>query len=71
MGPKNGAKNFFVFFRMAAPAKRQQVFAPQKGSFPIDHFKECDKYYTNYMECLNANRGDTANCRIETKEYME
>jgi len=24
---------------MSAPAKRQQVFPPAKGSFPIDHFQ--------------------------------
>jgi cytochrome c oxidase assembly protein subunit 19 len=56
---------------MATPAKRQQVFAPMKGSFPIDHFKECTQYYENYMECLKSNNDNAGKCRIETREYME
>jgi len=48
-----------------------QVFAPLKGSFPIDHFKECDEYYKNYMNCIKSNSGASTKCRNETKEYME
>jgi len=48
-----------------------QVFAPLKGSFPIDHFKECDEYYKNYMDCIKSNSGASTKCRNETKEYME
>lgn len=56
---------------MATPPKRMQVFAPLKGSFPIDHFKECDEYYKNYMNCIKSNSGASTKCRNETKEYME
>jgi len=56
---------------MATPPKRMQVFAPLKGSFPIDHFKECDEYYKNYMDCIKSNSGASTKCRNETKEYME
>jgi len=56
---------------MAAPQKRQQVFAPLKGSFPIDHFKECDSHYQNYITCLQEHRNDTAKCRAQTKDYMQ
>ena len=56
---------------MAAPQKRQQVFAPLKGSFPIDHFKECDLHYQNYITCLQEHRNDTAKCRAQTKDYMQ
>jgi len=48
-----------------------QVFAPLKGSFPIDHFKECDEYYKNYMNCIKSNSGASTKCRNETKQYME
>ena len=57
--------------RMATPPKRMQVFAPLKGSFPIDHFKECDEYYKSYMECIKSNNGASTKCRSQTKEYME
>merc|ERR1712235_89129 len=45
---------------MAAPPKRQITFPPQKGSFPLDHFKECDEHYKNYMKCRHL-----------TKAYLE
>lgn len=56
---------------MAAPAKRQQVFAPLNGSFPIDHFKECDEHYQKYMACLKENHNSATKCRVETRSYME
>jgi len=48
---------------MSAPQKRQQVFPPAKGSFPIDHFQgklqnifeknKLDKIY-QIQPCKNA-----------------
>jgi len=56
---------------MATPPKRQITFPPQKGSFPLDHFKECDEHYKNYMKCLEEGLNDSKKCRHLTKAYLE
>lgn len=56
---------------MSAPAKRQQVFPPAKGSFPIDHFQECNESYDDYMKCLKDNLNQASKCREATKNYLE
>ena len=56
---------------MATPPKRQITFPPQKGSFPLDHFKECDDHYKNYMKCLEESLNDSKKCRHLTKAYLE
>ncbi|KAA0725363.1 Cytochrome c oxidase assembly protein COX19 [Triplophysa tibetana] len=45
--------------------------APDKGSFPLDHFGECKTFKEIYMRCLRSNRFDNSRCREESKEYLE
>ncbi|KAI7796656.1 cytochrome c oxidase assembly protein COX19 [Triplophysa rosa] len=45
--------------------------APDKGSFPLDHFGECKTFKETYMRCLKNNRFDNSRCREESKEYLE
>uniref|UniRef100_A0A3P9J8G8 Cytochrome c oxidase assembly protein COX19 n=1 Tax=Oryzias latipes TaxID=8090 RepID=A0A3P9J8G8_ORYLA len=45
--------------------------APDKGSFPLDHFGECKSFKENFMTCLRENRFDNSRCRLQSKEYLE
>jgi len=56
---------------MAAPRPRTVVFGPEKGSFPLDHFKECDEHYKAYMTCLSESGNHATKCRHISKEYLE
>ena len=44
--------------------------APDKGSFPIDHFDECTEIHDQYMRCLRRNKNDNMSCRYISKEYL-
>ena len=39
---------------MAQPTGRTKpsITAPDKGAFPIDHFKECEDLVDKYLKCL-------------------
>ncbi|KAJ7987692.1 hypothetical protein DPEC_G00329130 [Dallia pectoralis] len=45
--------------------------APDKGSFPLDHFGECKAFKEKFMKCLKENSFDNATCRLQSKEYLE
>ena len=45
--------------------------APDKGSFPLDHFGECKARMEVFMDCLKANNYSQRECRLESKEYLE
>ena len=61
----------FNFFRMSTPPSRQVTFAPAKGSFPLDHFKECETHYKEYMSCLKTNQNNASSCRDISRSYLE
>ena len=44
--------------------------APDKGSFPLDHFKECDKFIVSYHKCLRENENIPKKCRENQKNYL-
>uniref|UniRef100_A0A3P8XME6 Cytochrome c oxidase assembly protein COX19 n=1 Tax=Esox lucius TaxID=8010 RepID=A0A3P8XME6_ESOLU len=45
--------------------------APDKGSFPLDHFGECKAFKEKFMRCLKDNSYDNSLCRLQSKEYLE
>lgn len=45
--------------------------APDKGSFPLDHFGECKVFKEKFMKCLRENSFDNFKCRCQSKEYLE
>eukprot|EP01023_Acetabularia_acetabulum_P063792 TRINITY_DN807_c0_g1_i4.p4 TRINITY_DN807_c0_g1~~TRINITY_DN807_c0_g1_i4.p4 ORF type:complete len:111 (+),score=14.36 TRINITY_DN807_c0_g1_i4:82-414(+) len=44
---------------------------PEKGIFPLDHFQECKKACSEYLECLKRHDQKTELCLAETKKYLE
>lgn len=51
--------------------KRFNPTPPDKGSFPLDHENACKLTMLRYMTCLKNHRDDTAQCREETKNYLQ
>jgi cytochrome c oxidase assembly protein subunit 19 len=47
------------------------VKAPDKGSFPIDHFRECEEEAETYRMCLNGAKNFPKKCRREAQVYLE
>ncbi|XP_017295205.1 cytochrome c oxidase assembly protein COX19 [Kryptolebias marmoratus] len=45
--------------------------APDKGSFPLDHFGECKAFKEMFMKCLSENNFDNSRCRLQSKDYLE
>ncbi|XP_029540408.1 cytochrome c oxidase assembly protein COX19 [Oncorhynchus nerka] len=45
--------------------------APDKGSFPLDHFGECKAFKEKFMKCLKDNSYDNSLCRVQSKDYLE
>lgn len=43
---------------------------PDKGSFPLDHFQECDEEGEDYRRCLNEACGVAKLCKDESKKYL-
>ncbi|XP_004688401.1 PREDICTED: cytochrome c oxidase assembly protein COX19 [Condylura cristata] len=52
-------------------SKSFQPRAPDKGSFPLDHFGECKRFKEKFMKCLRDKNFENALCRNESKEYLE
>ena len=44
--------------------------APEKGSFPLDHFAECTELFRTYMTCLKQCDGDNRACKEPQKLYL-
>ena len=44
--------------------------APEKGSFPLDHFAECTTLFRTYMACLKQCDGDNRACKEPQKLYL-
>jgi len=45
--------------------------APDRGSFPLDHFGECKRKMELYMVCLKENSGISTPCRSLSRSYLE
>jgi len=45
--------------------------APDKGSFPLDHFQECEEEAEKYRICLTKASGIPKKCKEQAKAYLE
>ena len=57
----------------SVPAKGIPPRPPDKGSFPLDHFKECSDAKAQYMQCLKAHgmRTEVEECRRLSAAYLQ
>ena len=55
------------------PARGLPPKPPDKGSFPLDHFRECSEVKTKYLACLRENNMVPAaeECRELSAKYLE
>ncbi|KAF2075933.1 hypothetical protein CYY_002781 [Polysphondylium violaceum] len=44
---------------------------PDKGSFPLDHDKECMETVNQYVNCLKENNYQSRLCMEFTKQYLK
>lgn len=51
--------------------KVSQVTAPEKGSFPLDHFQECEQYAETYRKCLSEESNIPKKCRQQAQDYLQ
>ncbi|XP_062041561.1 cytochrome c oxidase assembly protein COX19 isoform X2 [Lepus europaeus] len=52
-------------------SKSFQPRPPDKGSFPLDHFGECQRFKEKFLRCLRESGFENASCRKQSKEYLE
>lgn len=45
--------------------------APDKGSFPLDHFHECDEQAKAYSECVTLHELIPKKCREAQMAYLQ
>lgn len=50
--------------------KRFIPTAPDKGSFPLDHFGDCKDFMRKYMICIKTNEHNSSACRDEIRDYL-
>ncbi|KDR84849.1 hypothetical protein GALMADRAFT_54097 [Galerina marginata CBS 339.88] len=48
-----------------------KVTAPDRGSFPLDHYGECKEKMQLYMSCLKENGSTSSPCRNLSKDYLD
>lgn len=51
--------------------KVSQVTAPEKGSFPLDHFQECENLAETYRMCLAEQSNIPKKCRQQAQDYLQ
>lgn len=57
---------------MARPAARSiQPRGPELGSFPLDHYRECQNEVSSYYKCLEGNKFLAPMCREQAKAYLQ
>lgn len=52
-------------------SKSFQPRPPDKGSFPLDHFGECEHFKERFLKCLRDRRFENALCRNESRDYLQ
>lgn len=62
--PTPGRRQIFYHFL-------NRVVPPEKGSFPLDRFKECNQQFMDYNECLVANERLQRFCNEYAKAYLK
>ena len=50
---------------------RQVIKPPDKGSFPLDHFHDCNNEAKEYNSCMVRHQMMPKRCRIFQKKYLE
>ena len=50
---------------------RTVVTAPDKGSFPLDHFHECEEHAIRYNACLDKHQLMPKRCQKLQINYLE
>mmetsp|Transcript_9614 Transcript_9614/g.30882 ORF Transcript_9614/g.30882 Transcript_9614/m.30882 type:complete len:113 (+) Transcript_9614:449-787(+) len=53
------------------PPKGLPPRPPDKGSFPLDHFRECSDVKAEYMECLKLNGMKAEACKKLSGSYLK
>mmetsp|Transcript_22983 Transcript_22983/g.67718 ORF Transcript_22983/g.67718 Transcript_22983/m.67718 type:complete len:114 (-) Transcript_22983:39-380(-) len=53
------------------PAKGLPPRPPDKGSFPLDHFRECSELKSEYMGCLKQHSMQIDACRDLSASYLQ
>ncbi len=54
----------------APPPLRVNPKAPELGSFPLDHFRECKAQIESYFRCMEEGEYLAPLCRERVKEYL-
>jgi cytochrome c oxidase assembly protein subunit 19 len=44
---------------------------PERGSFPLDFYGECNEFVRAYMNCLKSNKNDAMICKPLSKKYLQ
>eukprot|EP00026_Physarum_polycephalum_P021888 Phypoly_transcript_25489.p1 GENE.Phypoly_transcript_25489~~Phypoly_transcript_25489.p1 ORF type:complete len:112 (+),score=17.24 Phypoly_transcript_25489:24-338(+) len=55
---------------MANRSSARAPSPPEKGSFPLDHKRECWDVMSKYLECLKDKEGDSIQCKPQAKDYL-
>jgi cytochrome c oxidase assembly protein subunit 19 len=50
---------------------KQVVRPPQRGIFPLDHYRECKGPMDQYLECLKEEKDLHHKCKDHSKEYLQ
>lgn len=50
---------------------RQVIKPPDKGSFPLDHFHDCNREALDYSNCVQKHQMMPKRCRVFQKNYLE
>lgn len=63
----------FMASNASLPARGLPPRAPDKGSFPLDHFGECSEAKAKYVACLRENgmHADAEECRQLSAAYLQ
>ena len=56
---------------MANRKTRMAISAPDKGSFPLDHFHECEEHAIRYNACLDKHQLMPKRCQKFQINYIE
>mmetsp|Transcript_20609 Transcript_20609/g.61461 ORF Transcript_20609/g.61461 Transcript_20609/m.61461 type:complete len:120 (-) Transcript_20609:269-628(-) len=52
-------------------ASKSQSQPPERGSFPLDHGKECTPLKKEFLACLKAHGNEHVACRALSQRYIE
>ena len=60
-----------VLLAMANRKTRMAISGPDKGSFPLDHFHECEEHAIRYNACLDKHQLMPKRCQKFQINYIE